>query len=82
MMVATGYRAYVFLRNRRGQGVVEYALALCLVIVVLMFVGVLFRNTEKSSVEGAHSNTFIRAPYTMSSSIGASGQWAKDIFLR
>jgi len=73
---------FALLRDRRGQGVVEYAVVLGLVLVVLVFVGTLFRDMEKSATEGTHARTFERAPYTMSSSGGASGQWIKDILLR
>jgi hypothetical protein len=42
----------------------------------------LVRDGQKTATGGLHSQTFTRAPYTISSSAGSSGQCFKDIMLR
>jgi len=67
--------------NRKGQAVVEYAVVLTLILTIIGTVGWLARQTSQSATGGLQSQTFRRAPYTVSSSVGSSGQYVKDILL-
>jgi len=74
-------RALHLLRDEAGQAVVEYAVALSLLVLVIVFVGSFVRSSAESSTGGLHAQTFIRAPYTISTSVGSSGQCVKDLLL-
>jgi Flp pilus assembly pilin Flp len=65
-----------------GQAVVEYAVALTLFIIVILCLGTLVRGGQETAHSGLHAQTFSRAPYTITSSVGSSGQCFKDIMLR
>lgn len=65
--------------ENKGQAVIEYALALCLIIVVTVGIGSYVRESQTSTSTGLSRQTFMRAPYTISSSVGSSGQCVKDI---
>lgn len=67
------------LLDMRGQAMVEYLLALTMFVVVMVFIGAWVRASQQSAQVGLHRQTFIRAPYTLYTSIGTSGQWVKDI---
>jgi hypothetical protein len=68
--------------DRSGQAVVEYALALSLFVIIIAFGGSLIKMSRTSASDGLHAQTFKRAPYTISTSVGSSGQCFKDIILR
>jgi len=67
--------------NSDGQAVVEYTVALTLLIAVTVGIGVFVRSSAQSASGGLMRQTFIRAPYTLSSSVGSSGQGVKDVLL-
>ncbi|MCL2491487.1 MAG: hypothetical protein FWE87_01895 [Coriobacteriia bacterium] len=67
------------LSDTHGQAVAEFAVALMLFALVFTGVGLYVRQAQSSASAGVHRETFARAPYTISSSVGSSGQCVKDI---
>jgi len=69
------------LHDISGQAVVEYAVALSLLVLVIAAIGIFTDASNESATGGLHRQTFMRAPHTISSSVGSSGQCIKDILL-
>jgi hypothetical protein len=69
------------LRERTGQALIEYVLAMTLMVAVAGSVGLLVRDAQRSATGGLHRQTFLRAPYTVTTSVGASGQCVKDVLM-
>lgn len=60
---------------------IEFTLALMVLSLALLAFGQYTRDIQQSATAGLHRQTFIRAPHTLTTSIGSSGQCIKDLLL-
>lgn len=69
--------------NNSGQALAEYVLALSIVTITIVGIGTMWRYWSNTSIQsdGTGLQMFTRAPHTISSSEGGSGQWVKDMLM-